>query len=162
MNSVLFVCTANMCRSPLAEGLLHLRIIDEANDWRIASAGTWANDGASASSNSVIVLKDRGYDISRHSSRTITRAMVHNYQLVLVMERGHKEAIRVEFPEAAGRVFMLSEMINQNFSIPDPVGGPLVDYETIANEIDYIIDKGLDKIRQLSKEEEPVFPTNVE
>ena len=151
MHSILFVCTANQCRSPMAEGLLRLRVGIDNPDWQIASAGTWANDGTPASRNSVLVLKELGYDLETHRSRSINKELVDSHRLVLVMERGHKEAMRIEFPQAAGRIFLLSEMIDKVFDIDDPVGSPLADYQATAREIDLILEQGFDRIDQLSR-----------
>jgi protein-tyrosine-phosphatase len=141
-----------MCRSPLAQGLLRLRVGKDNPEWKIASAGTWATDGAPASYNSFLVLQERDYDLSNHRSRSIDRALVDAYQLILVMERGHKEALRLEFPTAGDRIFLLSEMIGQDFSIPDPVGGPFEEYQGTAREIDAILERGMNKILRLSEE----------
>jgi protein-tyrosine-phosphatase len=152
MHSVLFVCTANQCRSPMAEGLLRLKVGVDNPGWRIESAGTWASDGSPVSLNSYLVLDSLGYDLRSHQSRTVDLEMIASYQLILVMERGHKEALRIEFPEMAGQIFLVSEMINKKFDIVDPVGGPLTEYQATAREINMIIEQGFEMICQLSDE----------
>ena len=150
MHSVLFVCTANICRSPMAMGLFQGIIDAEADDWRIDSAGTWAIEGEQAAENTTHVLSARGINISNHFSRPVTAGMVKDYQLILTMERGQKEAMQIEFPQEAGRVFLLSEMISQVFNINDPMGRTLTDFEQTAVEIEQILKQGLDRISQLS------------
>ena len=154
MHSVLFVCTANQCRSPMAEGLLHLRVGLDNPQWRITSAGTWAFDGSPATVNAVLVLKEHDYDLSTHKSRTVDLQLVESHQLILVMERNHKEALQVEFPQYAGRIYLLSEMIDRGFNIHDPVGEPLSEYQTMFSEFEQILERGFDKIVQLSREPE--------
>ncbi len=152
MHSVLFICTANQCRSPLAEGLLRMRVGVDNPAWRIRSAGTWAEDGAPITYNSELVLRKRGLDLSAHQACSVNQELVDTHQLVLTMTRSHKEALRLEFNKAAGRIFLLSEMIGKVFDIADPVGRPYSDYEETAQEIDMILEKGYEKIVRLSDE----------
>ncbi len=152
MHSVLFICTANQCRSPMAEGLLRLRVGLDNLDWRITSAGTWAEEGHPASTNTILVLDGRGLDLREHSSRRVTRELIESHRLVLTMEKNHKEAIRLEFPQWKERVFLLSEMVGKHYNVDDPVGSPLGDYQATGREIDQILERGFEKIQHLSKE----------
>ncbi|NLG72072.1 MAG: low molecular weight protein arginine phosphatase [Chloroflexi bacterium] len=155
MHTVLFICTANVCRSPLAAALLRERVKDSAQDWRIESAGTWALEGYPMVSKVEQVLNERGVPIPPHRSRKVTAELLQQFQLILTMEEGHKEALRFEFPEAASRIYMLSEMINQRFNVPDPMGKSYREYKITAQELDRVIEKGLEKISQLSQSEGP-------
>lgn len=151
MKSVLFVCTANMCRSPLAEGLFLKKLGEEKDGWRVESAGTWATEGTPASQKSLQVLTERGVDLSHHRAKVVSRELMREFALILVMEEGQKEALRVEFPEYKDRVFLLSEMIGEFYEIDDPVGRDLEDYRMTAEEIDYILEKGFDTISRLAE-----------
>lgn len=146
MNAVLFVCTANICRSPMAAGLLKRLVAGNQENWRIESAGVRAIDGSEAVWGTQAVLQARGIDIRDHRSRQITRVMLAEFPLVLVMEHGHKEGLRAAFPEFADRIFLLSEMIGKKKEIIDPMGGALVDYVETANEIEAILAAGMDTI----------------
>ena len=152
MRSVLFVCTANICRSPMAEGLMKHKVLNKNEEWFVGSAGTWAINGEPAALNSQRAMQEMEIDIRSHRSRLVTRELLDSYQLVLTMESGHKEALRVEFPEYASRIYLLSEMVGKKFDIADPIGGPMVDFRETANEIDRIIMDGFKKIEILSGE----------
>jgi protein-tyrosine phosphatase len=134
----------------MAEALLQARVIDEAQDWKIGSAGTQALSGYSAAYNSRLVMEKRGLYLSEHLARQITREMIAGYNLVLTMERGQKEALVAAFPEFAPRVLMLSELDGELQDVVDPIGGPLRDFEDTANEIDKILSRGFQTIRRLS------------
>ena len=137
----------------MAMGLLRDMVSDDPTGWRIDSAGTWAIDGAPAAVNTQRVLQSRGIDISDHRSRLITEKILSEYNLVLTMERGHQEALKVEFPQFANRIYLLSELIDKKFDIEDPVAGPLVDYQDTAREIELILSDGFEKITILSDDD---------
>ncbi len=153
MPSVLFVCTGNICRSPMAEVLFADQVKCNGLDltqWQVASAGTWAQDGYPASRNSETVMKERGLDLSNHSSHIVTPEMMAQFNLILVMESNHKEALAYEFPDLAKRFFMLSEMSGEEKSIEDPIGQDLVAYRKCADEIQNWIEQGWEKILLLA------------
>jgi protein-tyrosine-phosphatase len=143
--AVLFVCTANICRSPMAAALFRARVtksLPDGKDWLVDSAGTWATDGQRVSENSVKAMAARGIDISSHRSKTVSGALLDLFDLILVMEPGHQEALRVEFPEAVQRIFLLSEMSGPSLPIDDPYGLQLQQYEKTATEIDSYLEAG--------------------
>jgi protein-tyrosine-phosphatase len=153
MPSILFVCTANICRSPMAMGLFKARLKDDGREWRVESAGTWAMDGAPAAENTQKVVARRGVDISEHRSRIVSGELLEQFDLILAMEQHQKEALQVEFPEVKDRVYLLSEMVDGIYDIKDPIGGRLSEFEDTAEEVDLIFDRGFEKIRDLTKEE---------
>lgn len=151
MANILIVCTANICRSPVATGLLHDRLQRRGlTDWNVASAGTWAIVPRGASRNSVEVMQRNGFDITAHRARMVDDRIIAGADLVLCMEVGHAEALRAEFPDEAHKVFLLSEMVDQTFSVSDPYGGPLSEYELMYEGIEDLIDSGLDRIIELA------------
>ena len=150
MRSVLFVCAANICRSPMAMGLFSDQVFPDAGDWQIASAGVFAPVGYPAAQNTLAVLNQRGIDLSQHRSSQITREMMQTFNLILTMERGQKEALRIAFPKQAPKVYLLTEMIGEYWEIVDPIGGPLVDFEETAREIQHLLTAGYERICSLA------------
>ncbi len=153
MYSVLFVCTANQCRSPMAEVLFRQKLIQRSQlgEWKIASAGTWAVNGLPATELAQKVMAEKGLDLSEHRSRLLTAEMMQSFNLILVMERGHKEALQIEFPNEKHHVFLLSEMAGYKANVDDPVGRSLADYRLIADGIEKILETGFEKIEQGSQ-----------
>ena len=148
MPAVLFVCTANICRSPMAVGIFN-KILEEKNpdgDWRVESAGTWGLDGEPAAAGSLAVMKNKGIDISEHRARSVSKDLLQAFDLILTMESGQKESMRMEFPEVSDRIFLLSEMVNQKQDVDDPYGGVFSEYEQAADEIEEYLVGGYDAI----------------
>lgn len=153
MRSVLFVCSANVCRSPMAEGLMKALVKAKGEVWRIESAGVWALNRSPAVENTLQVLRKRGIDLSRHISRQITFEMAEEFNLILTMESNHQEALRAAFPELADKVFMMTEMIGKKVDVADPIGFPVVVFEQTAREIELILNGGYARIACLAEKE---------
>jgi len=150
-NTILLVCTANMCRSPMAEGLVRRKLEREglADEFHVASAGVWTLDGRRATESAVMTMAELGVDIRAHRSRLLTEEIMDEAALVLTMTHSHAEAIRAEFPQHRHRVMLLSELVGFGYDIEDPVGGSLLDYEETAQEIEAILETGYERMMQL-------------
>jgi protein-tyrosine phosphatase len=152
MAHILVVCTANICRSPVGEALLRARLQQRGlGDWLVGSAGTWAQEKRGASQYSVELMADQGLDITAHQAQMIEARHLAAADLVLCMEQGHAEALRAEFPRMADKIHLFSEMVDRGYSISDPYGRSREAYELMVQELNLIIDQGLDKIVSLAK-----------
>ena len=89
-------------------------------------------------------------NIAEHRSRQIDRPLVNQFNLILTMEQGQKEALRTAFPEYSGRIFLLTEMVKEKGDIADPIGGSVGEFQSTARELEQILDQGMDRIRHLS------------
>ena len=150
MPNVLFICTANIIRSPIASALFARKLekLGLNKAWQTESAGTWALEGYPAARESQQLLKTMGLDLSRHRSRMVNETLLKNADLVLVMEKGHKEALWFEFPAYKDRVYLLSEMCGVESDVRDPVGGTREDFEDTIRDIDHWLSQGFSKIIQ--------------
>ena len=147
--AVLFVCTANICRSPMAEALFRLILKEkgiDAQGWRIETAGTWAPQNRPADPVVVEQFAARGVDLSAHRSRIVEAALRGGFPVIVAMEPGHKEALQVEFRPLRGRVFTLAELAGEHGSVADPTGGTPEAYARTADEIERLLRLGFDRI----------------
>lgn len=152
MARILVICTANICRSPVAAALLRDRLRKRGlGDWTVGSAGTWAMVERPASRHSVTVMDRHGFNIADHRATMVDESHLRDADLALTMEDGHAEALRAEFPAHAHKVYLLTEMIGRNYNIPDPYGGPIEEYQRMYDGLAEVIDGGLDRIIALAR-----------
>lgn len=142
MKNILFVCTGNTCRSPMAEALL--RHVGE-DKFNVKSAGVFAMDGQVASSHAVRVLLEKGIE-SNHRSTHLDVDNIEWSEVVLAMTGGHKQQILSQYPQYEEKIFTLYEYVDgSDRDIADPYGGSLENYQTTLNELENIIMKLLSK-----------------
>jgi protein-tyrosine-phosphatase len=151
MPSVLFVCTANRFRSPIAAIYFAREVVRRGDDGNISvsSAGTWTETGQPVTPDALTQAKLYNINLSLHKSRPLTKDILKKSDLILVMENNHKEAILQEFPFCAERLYLLTEVAK---GIPKDIPDPYVSEETpavISEEIIDIIDQGYDQIKQV-------------
>ena len=108
MKTILFVCTGNTCRSPMAEALARRALADKPG-WRIVSAGIGAINGQAPSAHGVTAMKEVGIDISGHRSQMLSGKLVREADHIFGLTFGHVEGVGFLYPEAAEKTFVLRE-----------------------------------------------------
>lgn len=154
MPSVLFVCTANQCRSPVAAAAFQNQIstLEFEDQWKVYSAGTWAVAGIHSPGLVLHAVERFGLRLDNHVTQSVSLPMLSACDLVLVMEKGHQEALSVEFPATRGWTYLLSQVVDGvPYDIPDP-GFSMLEVNRTVQEVVDLIERGTEKICNLALE----------
>lgn len=150
MKKIVYICTGNVCRSPMAEHYMQQRIISlkKEENYLIDSCGIYANTGESATSNAIMAIKEYGVNMENHRAKSIYDVNILEYDLVITLTSSHKENLLALFPSIKGKVFTLKEYADPDIKykdIDDPWGYGLTVYKSCAKEIVEYVDKLIEK-----------------
>ena len=157
MKTVLFVCTGNICRSPMAEGLMR-NLVAGRKDFRVFSAGVHAQQGAAASLDAVTALREEGVDLRSFRSQPVTGELLDQSTHVFTMTQDHKRLLDLLFPEHEAKIRVLGEFTRRGGDVPDPIGQGLPTYKRCRDFIKSALAQILAFVDESSSQ--PNFPTN--
>jgi glycine hydroxymethyltransferase len=139
MRTILFICTGNVCRSPMAEALFR-RATRGQGEFRVLSAGLGALDGQPPTAHSITAMRELGIDISAQRSQALTTGLVREADYIFGMTHNHVDTIALLYPEAVEKTFLLREFDETlkpfEKDIGDPMGGSYEVYVSCRKQIE--------------------------
>jgi protein-tyrosine-phosphatase len=155
---ILFVCSGNTCRSPLAEAIARRALAEEGLDgFHVSSAGAFAADGGRASAGSLEAARAAGLDLEAFVSRALSAELVENADLILVMEPAHRSAVLGLSPQADTKTLLLGELAGEEgpqAAVPDPFGGSAEAYQRTYRRLEELIHAGLGRVAEMARRKE--------
>jgi protein-tyrosine-phosphatase len=151
MYRILYVCTGNTCRSPIAEGILKKFLSDQGIvDVEVSSAGTGTLDGYPATMHAVMAAKEKGVDISDHHSTRMSAHLAEESDLIFALANSHFDYLQ-RYRQASSKVYLLKTFpeqgpVDNKHSVKDPIGQDFEEYQRVADELEWEIKRVLPEI----------------
>ena len=156
MRNVLFVCTGNICRSPMAQGLF-AALVRGRRDIEVTSAGIGAVGGQAPSHHAVEVMAELGLDIRNIRSKPLMAELVRKADFIFVMTYGHLDSMLLLFPSAAEKTFLLREFETEHpvmeREVSDPIGQSRETYRECRDQIRSALPRLLDLVLRSTHDE---------
>ncbi|MCL6626116.1 MAG: low molecular weight protein arginine phosphatase [Alicyclobacillus shizuokensis] len=144
---IVFVCTGNTCRSPMAAHLLQHAARQRGLDWVIESAGLYAMAGSPMTEQAAQVLRRRGVADTAHRAQAVNAELVARADLILAMTSQHAAELKRRFPEASQKIHELAKFAGHSSAdVADPFGGDEAAYDRCAQEIERHLKALLEKL----------------
>ena len=133
---IVFVCSGNTCRSPMAEGLAKKYF---PREFKVFSAGINAYPGCSANDKAILAMSEKGIDITTHKAVMLDRDKLASADLVIVMTKDQQQYLLRSYSEYKDKITVIAGLAGKDQEIPDPWGGSQENYRRCAQDLEDLI-----------------------
>lgn len=150
---IMFICTGNICRSAMAEGIMKKMIKETNLDVQVYSCGIYAQTGDGATYNAQEAVKEYDVDIKDHKATNIRESNIENMDLILCATNAHKINVEYLYPNLKGKIYTMKEYAKldnngQDMDIKDPWGYDMNVYQNCAKEIEECNEKIIERLKK--------------
>lgn len=145
----MFICTGNICRSAMADGLMKKLVKEKNKDIEVYSCGIFAEDGDKPTFNAIEAIKEYGVDLREHRATNIYSSKIKDMDIILCATVSHKNNVVAIYPELKDKIFTIKEYAGfdeNNLDIPDPWGYNIETYRFCASTISNCLEKIIEKM----------------
>lgn len=149
MKKIMFICTGNICRSAMADGLMRKLVKIKNKDVEVYSCGIFAEDGDKPTFNAIEAIKEYGVDLKNHRATNIRNSKIEDMDIILCATVSHKNNVKAMYPELRDKIFTMKEYAGfdeNDLDIPDPWGYDIKTYRFCASTINSCLEKIIEKI----------------
>lgn len=149
MKKIMFICTGNICRSAMADGLMKKLAKDNNKEIEVYSCGIFAEDGDMPTFNAIEAIKEYDVDLKSHKATNIRNSNINDMDIILCATVSHKNSVINMYPNLKDKIFTIKEYANydkNDLDIPDPWGYDIETYRFCASTISKCLNKIIDKI----------------
>ena len=143
---IMFVCTGNTCRSPMAAAMAAQIFAESGLTAEISSAGVNAFQGRPASCHAITVMEEGGLCLQSHKASVVCGETLESASLVLTMTASHRAVLLSDYPAAEDKIFTLAEYVGDAQDVSDPFGGSVEEYRACAAQIRKLLEMAVKKL----------------
>lgn len=146
---IMFICTGNICRSAMAEGIMRKKAEENGLNINVYSCGVYAENGDGATYNAIEAAQEYGVDIKNHKATNVKDSKINEMDIILCATQGHKNLVLQLYPNLSNKVYTMKEFVgDSNYDIADPWRYNIDIYQKCANEIVQVVDKIIEKLKK--------------